>query len=58
MTTNRHCKLKDILLQTFKNKIKSYIKDDIHTLIVTFDVTNLHSNIAHKLGKQALSFWI
>ena len=31
---------------------------DPNTLIVTFDVTNLFSNIPHELGKQAISFSI
>ena len=26
--------------------------------MVTFDVTNLYSNIPHRIGKQAKSFWI
>ena len=26
--------------------------------MVTFDITNLYSNILRKLGKQAISFWI
>ena len=26
--------------------------------MVTFDITNLYSNILHELGKQAISFWI
>ena len=68
--TSRLSKLIDILLQTFLNKIKSYIKDnidflnsipekiDLNTLRATFDVTNLYSNIPHELGKQANSFWI
>ena len=69
-TTSRLSKLIDILLQPFLNKIKSYIKDNIdflnsipekidpNTLITTFDVTNLYSNIPHELGKQTISFWI
>ena len=28
------------------------------TLMVTFDITNLYSNIPHELGTQAISFWI
>ena len=53
-----------------KDKKKNYIKDNIdfinsipekidpNTLIATFDVTNLYSNIPHELGKQTISFWI
>ena len=29
-----------------------------HTLVVTFDVTNLYCNIPYELGKQAISIWI
>ena len=59
--TSRLSKLIDVLLQPFLNKIKSYIKDNIdflnsipekidpNTLIATFDVTNLYSNIPHEL---------
>ena len=33
-------------------------KTDPNTFMVTFDVTNLYSNIPHELGKQTISFWI
>ena len=68
--TNGLGKLIDILLQPFLNIIKSYIRDNIqflnsiplkidsNTLIVTFDITNLYSNIPHELGIKAISFWI
>ena len=67
--TNKLSKLKDIFLQPLLNKIKSYFRDNIHfnsipqkidfdTLIVTFDVTNLYSNIPHELEKQGISYWI
>ena len=68
--TNRLSKLIDILLQPFLNKIKSFIRDNIqflnsiplkidsNILIVTFDITNLYSNIPHGLGIKAVSFWI
>ena len=66
--TNRLSKLIDILLQPFLSKIKIYFRDNIdflntipekidpNTLIVTFDVTNLYSNIPYELGKQAIAF--
>ena len=68
--TSRLSQLTDILLKPFLNKIKSYIKSNIdilnsipekidpNTLIVTFKVTKLYSNIVYELGKQAISFWI
>ena len=47
-----------ILMKPFLNKIKSYIRDNIHTtkidsdtLIITFDVTKLYRNICHEFGK-------
>ena len=55
----------DIFLQPFPNKIKSYIRDDIHflysisqrpdldTLVFTFDITN-----APWINKTSHSFWI
>ena len=66
--TSRLSKRLEILLQLFLNKIKIYIKDNIyvlnsipekndpHTLIATFDVTNLYSNISHELGKKGSPF--
>lgn len=68
--TSRLSNLIDILLQPFTNLIKSYIKDSTHflkslpntveneTLITTFDVSSLYSNIPHDLGKKAISYWI
>ena len=38
--------------------LKPILLIDPNTLIATFDVTNLYSNIPHELGKQAISFWI
>ena len=61
--SSRLSKLINILLHSFLNKIKSYIKDNIdflncitekidpNTLIATCDVTNLYSSIPHELGK-------
>ena len=34
------------------------LKIDSNTLIVTFGITNLYSNIPHELGIKAISFWI
>ncbi|KAJ8020006.1 hypothetical protein HOLleu_41826 [Holothuria leucospilota] len=60
----------DILLQPFMTKIASYIKDDFHflnfipdeipedSLLCTFDVVSLYSNIPHSLGIEAITYWI
>lgn len=68
--THRISNLIDILLQPFLSKINSYVKDNIHflnmlpndtcpdSLLATFDVTNLYSNIPHELGKKAITFWL
>ena len=67
--TNRLCDLTDKLLQPFLQKVRSYVKDNIHflnqlpdkiepnTILTTFDVTSLYSNIPHELGKQAILYW-
>jgi hypothetical protein len=68
--TSRLSNMTDILLQPFLEKINSYVRDDIqflnfipqqtdpNTLLATFDVTSLYSNIPHELGRQAIEYWI
>ena len=68
--THRISNLTDILLQPFLQKIKSHVRDDIHflnqipnqtepdTILTTFDVTSLYSNIPHELGKEAIRYWV
>ena len=68
--THRISNLMDILLQPFLKKITSYVKDNIHflnmlpnntipnSILATFDVTNLYSNIPYELGKEAINFWL
>ena len=68
--THRLSNLVDILLQPFVNHVSSYVRDDIDylnhipssatkdTLLTTFDVTSLYSNIPHDLGKDAIKFWL
>ena len=58
----------DILLKTFFLHVKSYVKDNLDfllkfsrgsyedTLLVTFDVVNLYTNISHTFGLQALYY--
>ena len=59
----------DILLQPYTKYIKSCIKDtkeflqklphEIHkdSILVSFDVESLYSNISHELGLDAITFW-
>ena len=68
--THRLSNLTDILLQPYTKHIKSYIKDttDFHsklptstnpgTLLVSFDVVNLYTNIPHDLGIEAIEYWL
>ena len=68
--THRLSNMIDILLQPFMTKIASYIKDDFHflnfvpdeipedSLLCTFDVVSLYSNIPHSLGIEAITYWI
>ena len=60
----------DILLKTFLLHVKSYVKDNLDflskcprenyedTLLVTFDVVNLYTNIPHTFGLEALDYWL
>ena len=68
--THRLSNLIDILLKPFIKEVQSYIRDDIdflnyipenvnkNTLLVSFDVTNLYSNISHNLGLEAINYWL
>ena len=68
--THRLSNLLDILLQPYTKYVKSYMKDtkdflkklpeniDENSILVTFDVENLYSNIPHDLGLEAIDFWI
>ncbi|KAJ8031701.1 hypothetical protein HOLleu_24977 [Holothuria leucospilota] len=59
----------DILHQPFMTKIANYIKDDFQflnfipdeipedSLLCTFDVVSLYSNIPHSLGIEAITYW-
>ena len=60
----------DILLKPFLLHVKSYVKDNLDflskcsrenykdTLLVTFDEVNLHANIPHTFGLEALDYWL
>ena len=68
--THRLSNFLDILLQPYAKYVKSYIKDtkdflekipkqiDKESILVSFDVENLYSNIPHELGLKAISFWL
>ena len=67
--THRLSNLIDILLQPYTKLIKNYIKDTTDflsklptstnpdTLLVSFDVVNLYTNIPHDLGIEAIEYW-
>ena len=68
--THRLSNFIDILLQPYSKHVKSYIKDttdflsklpqstDSNAILVSFDVENLYTNIPHKLGIEAIQFWL
>lgn len=68
--THRISNLLDILLKPYVNEVQSYIRDTIDflnsipekihpdSILVSFDVTNLYSNIPHELGLSAITYWI
>eukprot|EP00106_Octopus_bimaculoides_P006452 XP_014773894.1 PREDICTED: uncharacterized protein LOC106871769 [Octopus bimaculoides] len=68
--THRLSSFLDTLLKPFLKHIKSFIRDDLDmlnhlpktvnekTLLVSFDVVNLSSNIPHTLGIEAITFWL
>ncbi|MCG8094140.1 MAG: hypothetical protein JAZ17_11035 [Candidatus Thiodiazotropha endolucinida] len=68
--THRLSNLIDILLKPFIKNVKSYIRDDIdflshlprkidkNAMLVSFDVTNLYTNISHSLGLEAIEYWL
>lgn len=68
--TNHLSCLLDILLKPFLKHVKSYLRDDIdflnfvpktvpvHTILVSFDVVSLYSNIPHSLGIKSIVYWL
>ena len=59
-----------MLLKPFLIHIKSYIKDNLDflakcsrenkldTILTTFDVAGLYSNIPHEYGLEAIEYWL
>ena len=68
--THRLSNLIDILLKPFISKVQSNVRDDIdflkyvpkivpqNTLLVSFDVISLYTNISHDLGIKAINSWL
>ena len=68
--THRLSNYLDILLKPFLKYVKSYVKDDIDilqyfpkevtktTLLASFDVVNLYSNVPHSYGIEAIQYWL
>lgn len=68
--THRISNLLDILFKPYISKVHSYIRDTVdflntipekinpQSILVSFDVTNLYSNIPHDLGLTAIEHWI
>ena len=68
--TRRLSNLIDILLKPFLIHIKSYIKDNLdflakcsrenkwNTILTTFDIVGLYSNIPHEYGLEAIEYWL
>ncbi|KAK3098881.1 hypothetical protein FSP39_023944 [Pinctada imbricata] len=69
-STQRLSNLLDILLKPLCKKVPSFIRDDMdflnyipesvpqNTILVSFDVTSLYTNIPHDLGIEAVTFWL
>lgn len=68
--TQRLSRLLDILLKPLCQQVKSYVRDDIdflnhlpesvdpNSLLATFDVINLYSNIDKNVGLEAVKYWL
>ena len=60
----------DILLRPLTKRVKSYLRDTTdflnhlpsaepeNTLLASFDVESLYSNIQHELGIEAIKYWL
>jgi hypothetical protein len=68
--TSRLSHMLDLLLKPFVQKVDSNIKNNIdflkcipaevpeNTILTSFDVVNLYSNIPHNLGLQSIEYWL
>ena len=69
-STQRLSNLLDIILKPLCKMVPSFIRDDLdflnyiptrvskETILVSFDVTSLYTNIPHNLGIEAIEYWI
>ena len=67
---HRLSNLLDILLRPLTKRVKSYLRDTTkflnhlpseiseNTLLVSFDVQSLYSNIPHQVGEKAINYWL
>ena len=68
--TSRLSNFVDILIKPFTLHVQSYLRDTIDflnylpktvpesTILLSFDVTSLYTNINHELGVKAMEYWI
>ena len=68
--THRLSNLIDILLRPYTNHVKSNLRDTTdflnnlpervppHTILASFDIEALYSNIPHDLGLEAVKYWL
>lgn len=69
-STQRLSNMLDIILKPLCTKVTSYVRDDMDflnyipqtvpgdTILVTFDVSSLYTNIPHILGLEAIQYWL
>ena len=66
-----HSQIKQIIfLRPLTKRVTSYLRDTAdflnhlpseiseNTLLVSFDVQSLYSNIPHRLGEKAINYWL
>ena len=68
--THRIRNFVDIILKPLRKEVPSFIRDDMdflnhmpseidkNTLLVSFDVVSLYTNMPHDLGLEAIGYWL
>ena len=68
--TSRLSNFVDLLIKPFTSHVQSYLRDTIdflnylpeivpeNTILASFDVTSLYTNITHELGVHSIKFWL